>query len=106
MAEHELKPCPFCGSENINDTTLTEVMVCPDCATSGPDCDTPKEAVKNWNARPLEDAQAARIKDLEGTINEVRAMLLCSLMDSGDPEEYMRSANHILTQALEGKGDE
>ena len=57
----ELKPCPFCGSRNVNDTTpppdmsdceeQTYYWVCPDCVCCGPIAESVELATKAWNAR-------------------------------------------------------
>jgi len=54
----ELKPCPFCGTKvdmevmkYANGESNFHVE-CPECgATSGPVCDTRKEAARLWNQR-------------------------------------------------------
>ena len=60
----KLKPCPFCGSGNVNDTSPPEnsedpdtnkfsgcYWVCPDCVAVGPFAETPEEATHLWNTR-------------------------------------------------------
>tara|TARA_R110000850_G_scaffold72542_3_gene159536 strand:- start:397 stop:822 length:426 start_codon:yes stop_codon:yes gene_type:complete len=61
-----LKPCPFCGSNCVNDTSPPEpecgsyYWVCPDCVCCGGIGDTVEEATQAWNTRPLEDALKAK----------------------------------------------
>lgn len=51
----ELKPCPFCGSENVifvNGLIGPGMWVsCNDCAAIGPTCQTKEEAESAWNRR-------------------------------------------------------
>jgi len=54
----ELKECPFCGSNCVNDTSDPEpnkhglyYWVCPDCIALGPASSTLNEATKAWNSR-------------------------------------------------------
>ena len=70
----ELKPCPFCGSNCVNDTSEPEnsgedkpeySWVCPDCICIGPIARTVEGATDGWNTRnnvdPINKDQA--IKD-------------------------------------------
>lgn len=51
----EIKPCPFCGSENwaMFDCNSGRycVLVCEDCAAQGPYGSTEEEAKEAWNRR-------------------------------------------------------
>ena len=52
--QNELKPCPFCGSTNIDITEYAAVMVfvqCDDCGATFPHFDGKEEAVSAWNRR-------------------------------------------------------
>jgi len=60
MSDKKLRPCPFCGSEEVNATTAPEpdehglyYWVCPDCICCGPTCDTPDGASKAWGLNTL-----------------------------------------------------
>ena len=48
---NELKPCPFCGSEEIcfNDLVTPDYVTCIDCGADGPLADRDG---KKWNAAP------------------------------------------------------
>ena len=52
----ELKPCPFCQSEDIRafDIGKTFVLYCHDCCSSGPEADTLEGAIERWNRRVKE----------------------------------------------------
>ena len=50
----ELKPCPFCGSENIDLIAHHKIVVfvqCDNCGATFPDFDSKEEAIKAWNTR-------------------------------------------------------
>lgn len=50
----ELKPCPFCGSENVQITSTNDKYfgLCRNCASGTGLWDTEKEATEKWNSRP------------------------------------------------------
>lgn len=52
----ELKPCPFCGSDNVRMDTDYGVyfVLCVNCQTEGPDDPDKSTAIKLWNGRPIE----------------------------------------------------
>lgn len=53
----KLKPCPFCGSKDIESAFMIDrvsgiyVAGCPKCETYGPQKDTPELANRDWNRR-------------------------------------------------------
>jgi len=52
----ELKPCPFCGCDQIHSGTHSEWMIphtryCRQCRAYGPHKTTEEEAIKAWNER-------------------------------------------------------
>ena len=52
----KLKPCPFCGCDDIgiweNDEGYIGYQVyCESCGSMADSYDTPKEAIKAWNRR-------------------------------------------------------
>ena len=69
-----MKPCPFCGSAPRKHITEDRYffILCEKCgchvAKRSPDT-----AEEFWNRRPIEDAQAARIAELEADVNRVKA---------------------------------
>jgi len=57
---NNLKPCPFCGSNCVNDTTPptgeedgTFTWVCPDCICIGPISNSVQGATDEWNKRDI-----------------------------------------------------
>ena len=50
---YELKPCPFCGSNNLAEGNHSPFVICDDCGAFGPgNADlTHDEAVEKWNTR-------------------------------------------------------
>ena len=58
----ELKPCPFCGGNNISVKyrSITEAwkVFCYDCNAEGPDSSIDNIAIEKWNTRPGERAAA------------------------------------------------
>ena len=50
----ELKPCPFCGGEDIEEISnwpLSWAKFCVDCGGEGPSAFTSKRAKTLWNSR-------------------------------------------------------
>lgn len=69
VMNEELKPCPFCGSENIEveddnfGTTFSSVWLveCLTCGVRSATDERESSAIKGWNARPIEDALRAEL---------------------------------------------
>ena len=51
----EIKPCPFCGSENLSVGSFGNYIKCKNCGTAGPDGSTLNEAFDKWNAAPRKE---------------------------------------------------
>lgn len=50
----KLKPCPFCGSKNIDLFEHGAIVVfvqCDDCLATFPHFDSKQEAIEAWNRR-------------------------------------------------------
>lgn len=49
----DLKPCPFCGSNNLKPAYHSPYVICGDCKALGPGSSdiTYDEAVEAWNTR-------------------------------------------------------
>lgn len=77
----ELKKCPFCGADpdisvQEDDTEDTYyVVACTNCNMAHSSSDDEDVAIRNWNDRPIEDAQAARIAELEAERDRMREAL-------------------------------
>ena len=56
----DLKPCPFCGGENIETVLLGGLWrtACGKCGSSGGLCKTEDNSITAWNTRPPADSQA------------------------------------------------
>lgn len=71
----DLKPCPFCGSENakLDNDYLPKYFVpkCKDCGLSHGLFDSYKQAIEAWNYRPIEDALRAENERLRAMISSV-----------------------------------
>jgi len=92
----ELKPCPFCGCENISikvgvyrngDTSIVE---CEDCNGG---IETPDDAVAIWNSRPVEDELRAEIEKLESALVDMMKLGINRVKD-------LRAENDALKAAL------
>ncbi|MDR2947550.1 MAG: Lar family restriction alleviation protein [Candidatus Adiutrix sp.] len=81
-----LKPCPFCGGEVRMDIIPgadvggEEYYAGCDCLSNEPgayglesDGDTEESVAAQWNARPLEAALEARVRELEADLAQARA---------------------------------
>ena len=51
----QIKPCPFCGSENLSVGSFGNYIKCENCGTVGPDGSTLNEAFDKWNAAPRKE---------------------------------------------------
>ena len=50
-----IKPCPFCGSENLSVGSFGNYIKCKNCGTAGPDGSTLNEAFDKWNSAPRKE---------------------------------------------------
>lgn len=70
----ELKPCPFCGAEEIYRTYVkSHWVLCSRCGSVGGSGLDEAEAVKKWNARTYESelqSLRAEIVDLKNALYE------------------------------------
>ena len=57
MTEHELKPCPFCGSYDlaVEYDPIVWYVSCDGCCALGPQGITHDEAVESWNKAARDD---------------------------------------------------
>lgn len=63
----ELKPCPYCGKNEITANPYPDIYGCPSCDYCGSRVPYGilEEQIKLWNSRPIEDTLKARIAELE-----------------------------------------
>ena len=85
----ELKPCPFCGSNDIVYEEALSVTYCNDC---GGELD--EGFGSDWNTRPIEDALNARIAELEADnkktfdlVRKLRMYCIWANWDNPDTED-------------------
>ena len=73
---NELKPCPFCASKCVNDTTdpigPDFFWVCPCCVACGPIARTIEGATDGWNTRNNIDPEQEQRDKLERHNESVR----------------------------------
>ena len=75
-----LKPCPFCGSEaEFNSDEFGEGVCCKSCGATLSNGVYGEEGRKfasaDWNARQIENAQAAEIAHLRGNIEAIKKIV-------------------------------
>lgn len=46
----KMKPCPFCGGDNI-EIESSRWAYCIDCGAEGPLCENESDAIESWNRR-------------------------------------------------------
>ena len=51
----EIKPCPFCGSENLSVGGFENYIKCKNCGAAGPDGSTLNEAFDKWHSAPRKE---------------------------------------------------
>lgn len=56
MSETELKPCPFCGSDDVICDMFEDVyfVECWDCCAKVESCNGAEDAIEGWNARAID----------------------------------------------------
>lgn len=104
----ELRPCPRCKealrlSVQTNhefygpDESLYFFVLCSACGHSSHSGYSREEAIKDWNTRPIEDAQSAEIERLNERVVELSNALLVEKADNA----RMREALEEMIQARE-----
>ena len=109
MSDIKLKPCPFCGSECVNDTTPPTggedgvfSWYCPCCVSSGAIGRTLLGATDGWNSRANNDTLVAQNLALKAALETLIGRAeKCDSWESF-PCGYLDDAY----KALEGVGDE
>ena len=95
--ESELKPCPFCGSTDIDWDGGGHAMFCGACNSVGPETanESRLDAIAAWNSRPAETRLEAALKMALPYANgyyEVHGEKWCEMIDK-------------VMDALAGKGN-
>lgn len=70
----KLKPCPFCGSENLDVASTNEHahwIVCDDCDASAASGETLAEGVSKWNRRAQPKSVRRLVRTTEHGMSEV-----------------------------------
>ena len=65
MSEIELKPCPFCGSENVTCDRFEDVhyVECWDCSAKIESYSGLDDVIADWNARAIDRDELLKIAD-------------------------------------------
>ena len=79
----ELKPCPFCGSDNVDLVDVSEThehqgyVVCRNnaCGAWPHNVEEIEAVINQWNSRPIEDTQNKRIAALESELSRAQERL-------------------------------
>ena len=82
MSETKLKPCPFCGGDEIEAGTVGYAY-CINCDAEGPHTQTKADAIEAWNKR---DGQS--LNDQIWCLIEIRKLV-------GDPEAKLMQSEVI-----------
>lgn len=66
MSEIKLKPCPFCGSEDVTCDRFEDVycVECWDCSAKVESYNGLEDAVAGWNARAIDRDELLKIADI------------------------------------------
>ena len=102
----ELKKCPFCGADSdisVQDYDTEDpyyVVACTNCNMAHSSSDDENVAIRNWNDRPIEDAQAARIAELEKELEQMRTVALGYCELARRLQESLDESNRYWDKAL------
>jgi len=104
----KLKPCPFCGSEDVRKTRYewrdsnSQDVFCTNCC-EGVSGEGGRDAFINWNSRPLEDKLQTQLRNLKMDVD----MLIGIFWDyTNGHVEYEELLNHIkMLETHIGLGD-
>ena len=85
----EIKPCPFCGSEDVEvfSNYGRYFVTCCDCGSEGPNKEGKEEAIKGWNQRPYDFDMPAIVKKVQWLEKE-NEKLRMALIDYADPNNW------------------
>ena len=94
MSDEKLKPCPFCGCEDVRiqesyHSQLVRIF-CTACGLSTVDRPAKEREVliAYWNERPAQSALKERVEELEATLKDARECLdfALGMMEQKSPE--------------------
>lgn len=96
----DLKPCPFCKSDDLSvhfDDGFSYYVWCGNCGSQTDNNHlTKKEAIKAWNTRPTEDALYNQMAELYYEMNAMRAALFeIANFGKGQPFKFRTKAEYI-----------
>lgn len=65
MSEIELKPCPFCGSDDVICDMFEDVyfVECWDCCAKVESCNGMEDVVAGWNRRAINRDELLKVAD-------------------------------------------
>lgn len=75
----KLKPCPFCGSQNVTKILmpgLTWIVGCYECGCRTPGHLRSIDAVKSWNTRPDPEDEVRSVAEIINEMAEQSSMPL------------------------------
>ena len=84
-----LKPCPFCGGEDmmVGSTFRDDWMTCLDCNAAGPYCATEAEAITAWNTRADAGCIAELVEALEAADKHFGLFAGVTINGKHDPDD-------------------
>ena len=103
-----LKPCPFCGSDDISEGPHSPYIICNGCGAFGPGNSdvTHEEAIAAWNTRTPEQVIAATPGSMSVTVDDALS-LLDEMNEQGRIEYADYSQLHdAIAATLGGVGSE
>jgi Lar family restriction alleviation protein len=95
-----LKPCPFCGGENLSkerNGSGWPIVMCDDCGAKGPQIELDREdANKRWNARigPAQSPRDAVIEECARHL-EQEADLATNSLHCGDNSQTIAAVHRV-----------
>ena len=97
----ELKPCPFCGGQQIAIAPQAEwwTVICKACGSSCGTCDAEAEAIAAWNTRTQADALSV-MRKAEGALRNIDA-LARKVQDNAGPNGNMAHVQGFAAAALD-----
>lgn len=98
MNEEDLKPCPFCGGKDLEEHYADNWVKCKECgAESG------IRGTDDWNDRPIEDSQAARIAELEAMLRKFKEYTTIAAHDREQIYKTLMSIDMDIDDYFNGK---